>query len=189
MQEMFHFEGYFSVKVTPMGANLCLLEDLVDGEMKSLIEGGRYWLGKWFKEIRKWKSNDVDLERVMWLRCCGLPCHARNQRFFELVIAMLGVYICSGDNTSTKEKMDVARLMIRARCETSRKIINVVSGPKSDDLEMGMSTRDSEEEDRDMYIEVGKYDEDKLDNKIDVICEEVNGDKALVVLDRADDRC
>lgn len=109
MQEMFHFEGYFSVKVTPMGANLCLLEDLVDWELKALIEGG------------------------------------------------------------------------------SRKIINVISGPKSDDLETKMSTRDSEEEDRDVYIEVGKYDEDKLDNKIDVICEEVNGDKALVVLDRADD--
>lgn len=28
MQEYFNMEGYFEVKVTPMGANLCLLEEL-----------------------------------------------------------------------------------------------------------------------------------------------------------------
>lgn len=39
MLEMFHSEGYFFVKVTPLGFNYCLLEDLVGGEVKALIEG------------------------------------------------------------------------------------------------------------------------------------------------------
>lgn len=27
IQEAFHFEGYFRVKITPLGANLCLMEE------------------------------------------------------------------------------------------------------------------------------------------------------------------
>lgn len=31
MKQLFHEEGIFTIRVTPMGANLCLLEDLVKG--------------------------------------------------------------------------------------------------------------------------------------------------------------
>lgn len=39
---------------------------------------------------------------------------------------MLGIYICNDDNTSKGNKMDVARLMIRARCATViNEVINI----------------------------------------------------------------
>lgn len=41
---MFHSEGYFFVKVTPLGANMCLLEDLVEPEVDALVEDDMIWL-------------------------------------------------------------------------------------------------------------------------------------------------
>lgn len=38
MQDIFHARGYFFVKVTPLGENLCLLEEHEDGELKALME-------------------------------------------------------------------------------------------------------------------------------------------------------
>lgn len=35
---MFQFEGYFSMKVTPIGANLCLIKELEVGDLKALVE-------------------------------------------------------------------------------------------------------------------------------------------------------
>lgn len=38
LQEYFNMEGYFAVKVTPLGDNLCLLEKCDEGELKALVE-------------------------------------------------------------------------------------------------------------------------------------------------------
>ncbi|KAI5418952.1 hypothetical protein KIW84_043245 [Lathyrus oleraceus] len=78
MQEMFYSKGYFLVKATSMGTNLCLLEELVEGELATLVEDIKVWLGKWFKDVRKWKREDVDPERVTWIRCYGFPCQVWN---------------------------------------------------------------------------------------------------------------
>ncbi|KAI5416726.1 hypothetical protein KIW84_041665 [Lathyrus oleraceus] len=40
MQRIFHSEGYFKLKVTPLGANIFLLEEYVKGELKALV--GKY---------------------------------------------------------------------------------------------------------------------------------------------------
>lgn len=82
MQSSFEVVGFFSVKVTSIGANLCLLEDNEEGFLEAIISEGIVWLGRWFAEVRKWKYEDVDLERVTWLRCYGIPCHACVFSFF-----------------------------------------------------------------------------------------------------------
>lgn len=35
---MFHSKGYFSIKVTPLGSDQCLLEEGETDELKALIE-------------------------------------------------------------------------------------------------------------------------------------------------------
>lgn len=56
IQNSFELEGYFSIKVTPLGANLCLLEEVEDGEISNLIREGKSWWSQWFSEIRVWKE-------------------------------------------------------------------------------------------------------------------------------------
>lgn len=115
MQEIFNTGGYFAICVMPLGAKLCLLEDRDEGEMEALLEEGCDWLQQWFKKIKKWQPSDVDIEQVTWVRCYGVPCHAWSPSFFELIMAMLGKYMCSYDNTKNHTNMDVAQIMVRTK--------------------------------------------------------------------------
>jgi hypothetical protein len=44
IQNAFHRQGYFGVKVTPLGANLTLLEGQEEGEVQALIDDAKTWL-------------------------------------------------------------------------------------------------------------------------------------------------
>lgn len=45
-------EGIFSIVATPLGPNLCLLEDTIEGDLEVLLKDARDWKMSWFKEIR-----------------------------------------------------------------------------------------------------------------------------------------
>lgn len=69
IQNMLSIKGCFlAIKVIPLGANMCLLEEMEKGEFSNILESDGEWLKKWFKEIMSWKTNDVDMERLTWLR-------------------------------------------------------------------------------------------------------------------------
>lgn len=38
IQKTLHAKGYFKIKTTPLGANLCLLEEQEEGELKAMIK-------------------------------------------------------------------------------------------------------------------------------------------------------
>lgn len=80
----------------------------------------KYWLGLWFLEVRKWKEEDVDPERVTWLRCYGIPCHAWSIPFLFFLSSLVGKYICCDESTSDFSKLDVASIMIRSTSENYR---------------------------------------------------------------------
>lgn len=63
MQTNFEMEGYFQVRVFPLGPNLCLLEEGEEGEIEDLVNGGSSWWKQWFSIIRPWWEADVDMER------------------------------------------------------------------------------------------------------------------------------
>jgi hypothetical protein len=103
--------------VTPLGANLVLLEGQEDGEVQALMDDAKGWLDQWFKHIRPWRPQEVDMERVIWLRVFGVPSHAWNDLFFAQLVKPWGVFLNSDDGTSKKITMDVARLLIRTSCQ------------------------------------------------------------------------
>jgi hypothetical protein len=117
IQNAFHRQGYFGVKVTPLGANLTLLEGQDEGEVKALVTDAKSWLEQWFKDIRPWSPKEIDHERVAWLRVFGIPLHAWNDLFFTQLLKPWGVYMRCDDGTSRKITMDVARLLIRTSCQ------------------------------------------------------------------------
>lgn len=63
IQEALHVEGYFQIKSTPMGANLCLLEEFDEGEVPALIKEAKALVSQWFSDIHPWSSEDIDNER------------------------------------------------------------------------------------------------------------------------------
>lgn len=87
MQEIFNIEGYFSMYITPPGANMCLLEDIVEGEMQNLTMDRKKWLKHWFKEVHPQRSINTDDEKVMWIKCYGIPIHAWKPKLFESLVS------------------------------------------------------------------------------------------------------
>ena len=56
IQDICRTQGYFGIKVMPMGANFYLLEEQEKGELKALIEDAKDWLAQWFEEINEWSQ-------------------------------------------------------------------------------------------------------------------------------------
>ncbi|XP_058775700.1 uncharacterized protein LOC131649953 [Vicia villosa] len=115
IQGALHAEGHFSIKATQMGANLCLLEEMEEGDLVTLIREEPEWFGKWFSDIHPWTPEDVDNERLTWIRVCGLPCHAWKKEFFEFISKTVGVFVCIDEETKNHTKLDVARFLIRTK--------------------------------------------------------------------------
>lgn len=75
LQNHFEMEGVlFSIKISPLGANLCLLEELEDGFIAEMIGDSCSCWKRWFHTIRTWQKTDVDNDRLMWVRIHGVPC-------------------------------------------------------------------------------------------------------------------
>ncbi|PNX76543.1 hypothetical protein L195_g032496, partial [Trifolium pratense] len=117
IQNAFHRQGYFGVKVTPLGSNLTLLEGQEAGEVQALMEDAKGWLEQWFKEIHPWDPKVMDVKRTIWLRIYGIPPHAWNDLFFAQVVKPWGTFINADDGTMKKTTLDVAHLMIRTSCQ------------------------------------------------------------------------
>ncbi|KAK2369434.1 hypothetical protein QL285_082569 [Trifolium repens] len=117
IQNAFHMQGYFGVKITPLGSNLSLLEGQEEGEVEALMEDAKDWLDQWFKEIHPWSPKDIDLERIVWLRIFGVPAHAWNDAFFIQVARPWGTFLNVDDVTNKKITMDVARILVRTSCQ------------------------------------------------------------------------
>lgn len=49
IQERLFSEGYYAIKVTPMGPNMCLLEESEEGEICDLICEAESWWNQWFQ--------------------------------------------------------------------------------------------------------------------------------------------
>ncbi|XP_058775853.1 uncharacterized protein LOC131650141 [Vicia villosa] len=115
IQSHFKMEGYFLVKVTPMGGNLCLLEESEEGVIEDLIGVGETWWKQWFQVIRRWNELDIDDGRVSWISVYGVPIHAWNAEFFMAVANSLGSFIFLDESTAEGSVFDTARMMVRVK--------------------------------------------------------------------------
>lgn len=67
IQTHLEVEGVFNIKVIPLDASLCLLEEMDEGFISEMIREGSTWWKQWFKKISMWNASDVDTERVIWI--------------------------------------------------------------------------------------------------------------------------
>ncbi|KAI5387344.1 hypothetical protein KIW84_073465 [Lathyrus oleraceus] len=65
------------------------MEEKEIGELKELLNSHPDWISEWFSNIRPWKPDDVDNEKMTWLRVFGVPCHTWYPKFFEFINAPL----------------------------------------------------------------------------------------------------
>lgn len=89
----FHLAGIFSIKVSILGPNLCLLEESVEGVMKELTGEEESKCKDWFAIVRIWKEEDADVEILVTLSVFGVSCVVWNLRYFEILGNFVGSFV------------------------------------------------------------------------------------------------
>lgn len=100
------------IKVTSMGGNVCLPEEITEGFIEDLISDGELWWKEWFFDIRRWCDKEVEDTRVVWIRCFGIPIHVWTSEFFVSLANHFGVFICVDEHMANGRCLDVARIMV-----------------------------------------------------------------------------
>lgn len=93
IHKAFHIKGYFGVKATSLGENLCMLEEYEEGEIKALMTEAEDWIWQRFSEVHPWSPNDVDNKRLDWLMCYSIPYHTWSPELFEFLTFLVGVCV------------------------------------------------------------------------------------------------
>lgn len=109
---IFMEEGLFSIRVTMMGPNMCLLEDLVIGEAEAFLAECKEWLRGHFSCIKLWEPEGVALEILVWIRIAKVPCHAWGDKLFKQIAGVYGGFIMSDEQTFNRVSMTEARILI-----------------------------------------------------------------------------
>ncbi|XP_058774259.1 uncharacterized protein LOC131648526 [Vicia villosa] len=128
IQTQFEMEGFFTIKATPMGGSLVLLEETEGGVIADLIGDGDKWWKCWFKDISIWKEDMVDTSKVVWISIFGVPVVAWSVDFFKQLAERFGSFICLDAQTENEDSYDIARIMISVEREVSipeRVVVNI----------------------------------------------------------------
>lgn len=92
-----------------------LLEEMEEGIISAFLSDDGDWMRDKFSDLRRWSPAEADNERVVWLRCHGVPIHVWNEDFFAALARKFGDFLGTDEPTSKKDSMDVARIKIRTR--------------------------------------------------------------------------
>lgn len=95
----------FSIRVTPLGPNLRVLEDLVGDDVEEFLKERRNWWGQWFVDIKPWQPTDVDKESLAWLKISGNPCHVWGESFFQSIVNSIGRHVKCNEETMLQARM------------------------------------------------------------------------------------
>lgn len=112
IKSIFIEEGLFTIRVTMLGPKMCLLEDLVLGEVEAFLMDRNEWWLRYFSCIKPWEPEDVDSERMVWLKIAKVPCHYWGDKLFKQIARVYGGYIRSNEQTSNRVSMSEARILI-----------------------------------------------------------------------------
>ncbi|XP_057419154.1 uncharacterized protein LOC130713399 [Lotus japonicus] len=111
--ELFILEGINCVRVKYMGDNLVLITGVEGSKIKEIWKQADGWLNDMFEEMYPWSPNLTPEQRIIWLRCEGIPLHLWKVKFFQELVNEVGEIVAVDGDTINFEKVDAARLCIR----------------------------------------------------------------------------
>lgn len=110
IQKIMAKEGYLSVKTIPTGGRWVLLKGNSDELLD--IQKERNWSYPMFKSFCPWSQSFKVNERLMWVKCFGVPIQAWSEEFFRLIAAPLGTFVMLVDATREMNRLDVGGFLV-----------------------------------------------------------------------------
>ena len=96
-----------------------LLQLLEAGGIEVVGKRNEQWWGAMFKRVRRWFSNMVASNRLVWLNVHGIPLHVWDESLFKKLGSLFGVFDDFDEETIGRKSFEVARIQV----STSRKVI------------------------------------------------------------------
>lgn len=124
-------EGLFNLVATPMGGDMVLLTAKDNFDVLSLLSEVGECLENVFSDIKPWEPHLVPRVRTVWLRVTRVPVHAWGEDFFRFISHLVGNFIYLDEDTSSKARLDVGRLLVTV---SSLEVINRTVKVKVNDL-------------------------------------------------------
>jgi hypothetical protein len=106
-------QGYFNIKVTPLGGETIFLDAENPKDTLEFIEGAKNSWCSFLYEVVKWSPSMVNKERLAWIKFFGIPLHAWEDSFFRFLYFGRGTIVDIDEPTRCKRRLDVARIKIR----------------------------------------------------------------------------
>jgi len=113
--------GFDNVKVIPLGGDKAFLHYRNNGDIMKIFNEAVDFFSKFFTDVHKWTSMDVQYERGAWIRIYGMSVHAWNSNFFKLYVSEYGRFVQADECTMDRGIIDFARILIST---TSLEVMN-----------------------------------------------------------------
>ena len=98
--------------VRSMGSYKVLITFLTEVDMEEVLAIGSTFLGQFFKEVKRWSSDEVCQTRRTWVECIGVPLQAWSQANLKKIGEIWGSVICFDDQTVQRSSFSTARILM-----------------------------------------------------------------------------
>jgi len=113
LNERFILGGFGHIKVKYLGGFHVLMKRENDTKIKETVEDNKEWFEELFDTIIAWEEQFVAVDKLVWVRCRGLPLKLWNSECFKHIAALLGTLVEVDEATIALEELEYARFKIR----------------------------------------------------------------------------
>ena len=122
LNESFILGGLSYIKVKFLGGFHVLLMGENETKVKEAIEENKEWFEDLFDTIIPWEDQFVAVDKLVWVRCRGLPLKLWNTECFKHIAALLGTLVEVDEATMTLDELEYARFKVRVSVGCEAKI-------------------------------------------------------------------
>lgn len=113
LQEELLLLGACTIQVRTMGDNLVLLTGREGRELDYLLTNENEWIKNNFTLFEPWSPLFVPKNRVVWVRCEGVPLNLWTRQCFDILVKSFGELVAVDESTASFTTLDVARVQVR----------------------------------------------------------------------------
>jgi len=113
IQEHFITGGMGSLSTKYMGDNMMLISGGEGTEVTKVVEENKSWFETMFDSIMPWSNCEIAGNKVIWVRCRGLPLSCWNEECLRKVMAIFGTLTKVVQIVNSKKDLEYMRLKVR----------------------------------------------------------------------------
>ncbi|CAL0322838.1 unnamed protein product [Lupinus luteus] len=121
--------GIHSTVPIPLGRLHFLLKGDTEVNCSDLINMELDWCSALFRSISNWHPRLKTMEKIIWVRCWGVPVMAWTEEFFKFLAESVGVFVKVDDITLNMARVDFGRVLLSTNSMAPiNKFLKVVCG-------------------------------------------------------------